>query len=74
MLCCFYTCSVLQMCHQQLAADVTDKHSALSIDSDCARLTNISDNVTMQSDPTRIKKGYDANYIHCTAMMTIHYL
>ncbi len=56
-----FACSVLHMCHQRLSADVSDKHMALSIDSDCATLTNKSDNVSMQPDPTRIQKGY--NYI-----------
>lgn len=50
--------SVLQECHHQLHADLTDKHSALQIDTETAELTNTSDTITLQTDPTRIKKGY----------------
>ena len=49
---------VLQDCHQQLYADLTDKHSGLGIDSESSGLGNTAENIAMQTDPTRIKKGY----------------
>lgn len=48
---------VLQECHQQLHSDLTDKHMALQIDTECEEMKNTSDTITMQVDPTRIKKG-----------------
>lgn len=48
---------VLQDCHQQLYADLTDKHTGLGIDSESSGLSNTSENIAMQMDPTRIKKG-----------------
>ena len=49
---------VLQDCHQALYADLTDKHSALAIDSECLDLDNQSGTISLQNDPTRIKKKY----------------
>lgn len=48
---------VLQDCHQALYADLTDKHSALAIDSESRELTNLSGTISLQRDPTRIKKN-----------------
>ena len=47
---------VLQDCHQGLCDDLTDKHSALTIDSECLSLSNQSETISLQKDPTRIKK------------------
>jgi tektin-2 len=49
---------ILQECHQKLHFDITDKHSALEIDSTCLQLTNKSETIDLQKDPTRIKRGY----------------
>jgi tektin-2 len=48
---------ILQECHQKLHFDITDKHSALEIDSTCLQLTNKSETIDLQKDPTRIKRG-----------------
>ena len=40
-----------------LHADVVDKISALEIDTECADLCNTSGTISLQNDPTRIKKG-----------------
>ena len=55
---CVCVCSVLQDCHRQLHADLTDKNTAVQIDSECCQLENTSEDIGMQEDPTRIKKGY----------------
>ena len=52
-----YLYSTLQNCHQQLHFDLSDKSSALDIDSGCVQLDNVSTNIALQTDPTRIKKG-----------------
>lgn len=57
--------SVLQLCHRQLSEDLTDKHHAISIDSDCARLSNKTETLSMHQDPTRIKKGYAMRALVC---------
>ncbi|XP_064382197.1 tektin-2-like [Halichondria panicea] len=48
---------VLQDCHQGLCIDLTDKHSALAIDSECLNLSDQSKAISLQKDPTRIKKN-----------------
>lgn len=48
---------ILQDCWKQLCADLDDKHSALCIDSTCVDMNNTAGNVSMQNDPTRLKKG-----------------
>lgn len=47
---------VLQKCHDGLCVDLTDKHKALGIDTQCFELGNNSDTISLQNDPTRIKK------------------
>ena len=52
-----YLYSTLQNCRQKLHFDLSDKSSALDIDSGCVQLDNASINIALQMDPTRIKKG-----------------
>ena len=49
--------SVLQDIHQMLHADIVDKISALEIDTECSDLNNTSGTISLQDDPTRIKRG-----------------
>ena len=53
----FQQLCVLQRCHEQLTADLEDKDAATSIDTFCFELSNKADTISMQNDPTRIKKG-----------------
>ena len=59
----FFACSRLQECHEKLEFDISDKDTALTIDTDCVRLENSSSSIAIQQDPTRIKKGYAYMYI-----------
>lgn len=52
----FQQICVLQDCHRQLHFDLTDKHAGLQIDTESFKLANASENVAMQTDPTRIMK------------------
>lgn len=52
----FQQICVLQDCHRQLHFDLTDKQAGFHIDSESFKLTNKSDNIAMQTDPTRIMK------------------
>lgn len=54
----FQQICVLQDCHCQLHFDLTDKHTGLQIDSESFKLANSSDNIAMQTDPTRIMKEW----------------
>ena len=40
-----------------LHADIVDKISALEIDTECNELCNTSGTISLQDDPTRIKRG-----------------
>ena len=40
-----------------LHADIVDKISALEIDTECTELCNTSGTISLQDDPTRIKRG-----------------
>ena len=51
---------ILQDCWKQLSVDLDDKQAALSIDSTCVSLSNTTETLSMQQDPTRLKNGYDA--------------
>ena len=51
-----------------LHADIVDKNSALEIDTECAELNNTSGTISLQNDPTRIKRGleeYQFIVSHC---------
>ena len=48
---------LLQEARHQLHCDITDKHSALDIDSTCAQLHNGSSDIDFQVNPTRTVKG-----------------
>lgn len=50
---------ILQDCWKQLCADLDDKHIALDIDSTCMDMTNATKTISMQLNPTRLKKGYE---------------
>ena len=51
--------SILREVQAQLSADLSDKDSALEIDTECVELSNSSSTIGFHSDPTRIKKGSD---------------
>jgi len=48
---------MLQDVDQMLHADIIDKISALEIDKECSELCNTPGTISVQDDPTRIKKG-----------------
>ena len=50
---------------QQLYADLDDKAMAQDIDSTCVDMKNTTATISMQRDPTRIKKGYGVTHIYC---------
>lgn len=54
---------VLQECHKQLCDDLQDKDTALDIDNTCAELHNMAGTISMQDDPTRIKRGSVGQYV-----------
>ena len=54
---CVCHCSILHEVQAQLSADLSDKNTALDIDTECTELNNSSTTIAFHSDPTRIKKG-----------------
>ena len=49
---------ILQDNWKQLSADLEDKNSALNIDSTCVDTRNNTETLSLQANPTRLKKGY----------------
>ena len=49
--------SVLQDIHQLVTADLTDKTTALNLDTDCHELENSSGTLGLHKDPTRIMRN-----------------